>query len=294
MTWFPGKCREHRLGPICLDGGGQPEVKREPVEQTQTTTSEPWEAQRPFLERGFEAAQGEILNNPLQFFPGQTYVNFSPETLMGLNMQTGRAMNNPLLGQAQQQASNTLAGDYLANPYMDQLTQSVASEVMPAVQGGFGRAGRTGTSPSAIEAMSRGITRGVAPTVFDDYRRGRTEMERASALAPGLSQADYYDIAQLRDVGAMREAQQGRALQDQMARHEFSQYEPYTRLPAYMGLVQGNYGGTTQSTGTGTQLFPYQQSNPLLMGLGAASSLAGIGGSLFGGGGLFSSGGIFG
>lgn len=275
-------------------GGGSPEVQREPVEQTSTTTSEPWEEQKPFLTQGFEAAQSDILNNPLSFFPGQTFVNQSPETLAGLGMQTQRALDNPMLSQAQGSVSDTLSGNYMANPYMGDLTGSVASSVIPAVQGAYGMAGRSGTSPGAIEAMSRGIARGVAPQAFEDYRSGRTEMERAAALSPQLAQADYADIGQLRDVGAAREAQSARELQDQMARHEFESYEPYQRLPAYMGLVQGNYGGTTSSTGTGTQLLPYQQSNPLLMGLGGLSSLAGIGGSIFGGFGPFGKFGPFG
>ena len=65
-------------------GGGKPEVVREPVQQTQTSTTTPWAAQQPFLETGFERAESEILNQPLQFFPGQTYVDYSPETEQAL------------------------------------------------------------------------------------------------------------------------------------------------------------------------------------------------------------------
>lgn len=287
MTWFPGWGRNYELWSFANFKGGS-SVQQQPVTQTSKTVSEPWSAQKPFLKRGFEAAEQEILNNPLQFFPGQTFVDFSPQTQQALSLMESRALGgSPLVQNAQGQLQDTLSGRYLENPNMGAITDAVTSAVRPQVDSAFAGANRFG-SPLHAEAMARGISRGVAPYAFDDYRRGRTEMERASMMAPQLANQDYYDLGQLASVGQAHEDLAGRELADRMARHEFGQTEPYTRLPAYMGLVQGNYGGTSTGTTTGTQFVPQNNFNPLLFGLGAAAMGTNMASQLFGPFGVFS------
>lgn len=270
-------------------GGGGNSFQERPTTTTTTTKSEPWEQQKPFLEKGFQSAENEVLNRPLQFAPFDTFVGASPQTQAALGMMENRALyGSPLTGAAQQQTYDTLQGDYLSNPNMGQITDAVTAAVKPQVDASFIGAGRGVSSPLHTEAMARGVSRGIAPFAFDDYRAGRTEMERASAMAPSLANQDYYDISQLAAAGLGQEDYQGRALADRLARHDFAQTEPYARLGQYMGLVGNNYGGTSSGTTTGTAFLPAGAGfNPLLGGLGAASSLASIGGNLFGAGGIF-------
>lgn len=221
----------------------------------QETQSDPWKGLQPYLMQGYGAAAQNILGQP-------TFVGFSPETEQALEAQTARAQaGNPLLGLAQQQTAATLGGEYLGQtPYLDQLQESVMSTVMPGVDSQFGMASGRFGSPLHAEALSRGVTRGMAPYLFGEYGAERGRMMDASRMAPGLGQADYFDIGQLAQVGQMRRGLEQERLM-----------EPGQRTMQYLAAL----GGTAPllaGTGTSTQR---QFMNPLMMGLGAGTTLAG-------------------
>ncbi len=242
--YVAGRLQGHLPGARRYKGGGGG--------GTSTTTSEPWEEQKPYLETGFQQAGENVLNRQLSYFPGSTVVPFAPETTAALGAQTNRAIQgSPVLGAAQDYTQQLLT-DPGSSPIFD----AIMSSVKPQVDSTFSRAGRTGGSPLAMEALSRGVSRGMAPV-----------MESAAGRAPGLAAADYADIDRLKAVGTRREGQAGARLDESIGRFNFAQSEPTNRIAQYMGLVQGNYGGTSTQT-------TRQDTNPLLMGLGAATSLA--------------------
>ena len=247
-------------------GGGKQETE---------TSSEPWKGIQPYLRQAYRSAERNILRDPQEFFPGQTYVGFSPETEQALTAQTARAGANPLLGQAQDYTSSVLGGDFLgSNPYMDQLSDSVLSSVMPQVSSQFGGASGRFGSPAMAEALGRGVSRGMAPFMFQEYGNERARQQQAAQMAPGMAQADYFDIAQLANVGAAREGLERQALQDEISRFNFGQQEPITRLQNFMGILGGS-APLIAGSGTTQMQQPGPQTNPLLMGLGAATTLGG-------------------
>ena len=75
--------------------------------QSQTTRSEPWRGQQPYLTDIFGEAQNIFRSGGPQFFPGQTVAGFSPHTQMGMDMLTQRALG----GDPSMQAF----GNYLTN-----------------------------------------------------------------------------------------------------------------------------------------------------------------------------------
>ena len=246
-------------------GGGGTTVQQVPT--TTQATSEPWSAQKPYLESGFEQAK-TISEQPLSYYPGETVVPFSQQTETGLQLQEGRALGgSPVTDAAQRQAVNTLSGDYLSagNPYFDQMATRIDAAVRPRVQSAFEGAGRS-RGAGVQEAYTRAMGDALAPMAFQNYGDERDHMMQATQMAPGLAQSDYFDIGQLMGAGQTREALQREGAQSDMARYAYGQQEPANRLAQYMGLIGGTYGGTTSTQGT----TPYyqQQSNPLLMGLG--------------------------
>ena len=75
----------------------------------QTTTSEaaPWSGQQPYLQDIFRESQNQYYGGGPQYYPGQTVAPFSPQTQMGMDMTTQRAMG----GDPSQQAfGNYLTG----------------------------------------------------------------------------------------------------------------------------------------------------------------------------------------
>jgi hypothetical protein len=269
-------------------GGGQ---------TVQQVKSDPWSGLQPYLKQGFQQAETDVLNRPQEYFPGSSVVPFSPQTQAALTQTENRALaGSPLNQQAQQQTMQNLSGDYLAggNPaYGAMVERSISplrsefqNVVMPGVTSSFAAGGRYGSPGGMQSAQQRAgdqYMRAVGDTsaglAYQNYGDERTRMMQASALAPELANQDYQDISMLGQVGGAREAQSQAELQDQMARFNFGQQEPTSRLANYMAMLQGgNLGGTQTNTTYGGSGF-----NPVLGALGVGAAGTGILQNLFGG-----------
>ena len=238
-----------------------------------TNTTEPWPKQKPFLQTGFQQAESNVLNRPLEYFPGSTVVPFSPESQGALGAQTNRAVQgNPLLGQAQGYTSDVLGGQFTdpaTNPFMSNVLDSTISSVRQNVDSGFAQGGRFG-SPAHAGTFGKEMGRAMSPYLFGEYGRERGFQQDAANLAPGLAREDYFDIGQLGDVGAAREGKSQEVLGEDIARFNFGQSEPTNRLAQFMNLIQGSYGGTSTASQTAQQ-----GANSALLGGGAGLSLLG-------------------
>lgn len=85
--------------------------------QTSTTNTTPWSGQQPYLTDLFRAGQGQFNQGPQQYYPGNTVAPFSPQTSLGFDMTTQRALGGaPYEGAFSNYLTNTLAQPNL-NPY---------------------------------------------------------------------------------------------------------------------------------------------------------------------------------
>lgn len=264
--------------------------------QTGTSTtiqsSDPWSGQSPYLEKGFKRAESDILEKPAQYYPNSTVVGFSGQTSDALQMAEDRARGGSALQTgAKNVIQDTLEGKYMgANPYLDQaidtatrpMVENFNTSVMPAVQSGFSGKGRYGSGMQAFQQreaakdVNRQIGDVAGSMAYQNYGRGMQDMMNAAQLAPTLAQTDYDDISKLQQIGGIRESQAGAELQDDINRFNFGQQAPKDALKEYMSLVAGgSFGGTS----TGTEPIYRNKTNEML---GGASTLAGIGGTLFG------------
>jgi hypothetical protein len=257
MTHIPGAPRDHMarvvFGGSSGGGGGT----------TQTIQkSDPWAGQQPYLQQIFGLAQGAYGSTPMNFFPGQTYANLSPETEQALQMQADRArVGSPLTTAAQSELTKTLSGGYL-DPTQNPAFQKAAGDIQSKIGGYFSAAGRYGSGAMANQA-NEALSNLAAQTYGDE----RNRQVQSMLFAPTLANQDYTDASKLAEVGGVREdlAQQG--INEAMQRHNYAQMEPWQRLGLYSNLVQGNYGGTTEATSTAPR-----------RSLGVGDALGGIGG----------------
>ncbi len=193
----------------------------------------------------------EVLDKPWEFYPGQTYADFSPETLAGLEGITGRAMGgSPLLTGAEDLATATMRGDYLdpmSNPFFDELTDALSGRIGNSVMNQFAGAFRSGTSPGAMQAIGSGVAGVLAPMLFSEYGNERARQMGTMGMAPGLYEAGYSPYQQLLGAGGMYEGQEQLGIDEAMQRHQFAQQEAYDRLARVLGLAgqYGQYGGTS-------------------------------------------------
>lgn len=290
-------------------GGSKPATQT----TTQTVSSKPWGEQIPYLKEVFGEAQ-QNYNNPMQYFPGSTVAPFSPESNIAMNLTSNRALTgSPLVAGAQGYAGDVLSGGYLnsnpafnylhdtasggmldSNPYLNAMYDKAWSRVAPSISGQFGSAGRFGSGfhkaalGDAANNLAtdiyyrnyqneRGNQMNAAGVLGSIYNQERGLQQSAMGAAPGLADYDYKDIGALASVGNARETQQQRLINDQVARQNFDQMEPWQRLALYNSFIQGNYGGTSTGTATGTVQPARNGLFDTLGGiLGGASLVAGI------------------
>lgn len=239
---------------------------------------EPWSGQKKDLYKIFGTARA-LSKKPLTYYEGDTVAPFSPQTEQALTTQETRAKaGSPLVDASQNQVQSTIEGDYLnaGNPYFGQMAERVRAQVQPQIDARFATAGAAG-SPLANRALGLGLGDALGSLAYQNYGDERQRQLQGSLVAPELANQDYYDIAKLGEVGATKENLQQQQINEQVARHEFAQMEPWERLGLYNQMIQGNYGGTSESQSSGGQRAPVGAGL-----LGGALGGAGIGGQ-FGG-----------
>jgi hypothetical protein len=247
---------------------------------------------RPFIQYGLEES-ARLYQNPdiPQYFPGQTYVGPSQQTQAALTAAQQRAtMGNPLVPAAQQQALNTVQGNFLGgNPFFEGAfrgatagAQTAYQDATQAALSNASRAGRYGSGAmgTALDraggVFANALTNTAGQLAYQNYDTERGRQQAMIGAAPQLAAADYADIGQLMQTGQIAEGYQDVALQDAVNRFNFSQQAPYQKLQSYLsgayGAPMGSQGSVTTSGGGRSQAAG---------ALGGAASGAAIG-SMFG------------
>lgn len=255
-----------------------------------TASYDPWQSK--WLSPAFDRAK-TLSETPREYFPNQTYASPTEATLLGLQRQQDRATNgSELFNTARDQNLATIRGDFLnANPYLDSAidnanrgtVRAFNNSVIPQLQSQFALSGRYGSGSqqnqqqSASQDLLNQLGSNASNISYANYGDERSRMASAIANAPAYAQADYNDIASLLDVGQQREAITQQGIDEAMNRFNFAQDEPRNRLAEYLGLIGGNFGGTT----TTTERNPNYKSTSSAL-LGGALGGAGLGLSLLG------------
>lgn len=270
-------------------------------------------ALRPYLGVGLQRAEQLFFGEPQpSFYPGQTYVGPSQQTLDALAQQEALARGaSPQLQAAQQafgqalgQTGFTAGGGFVgANPFLQGAIESATrpvfqqfqQETLPAIQSAFSAAGRYGSGAQtraiqqAQEATSRAIGDIAGQMSAADYARERGIQQQAIAqqaalgqMAPSFFAQQFLPSEQLAQIGASREALQAKPLQEAISRYQYQQQLPYSQLQSYLSAVYGNPMASSQQ-----QIQQPAQSNRIGTALGTAALGAGLGSILGGNTGIF-------
>lgn len=250
------------------------------VQTTETTSTQaPSEFAQPFLQYGMSEALKQYQQGAPQFYQGQTYAGFAPQTEQAMRMQEQRALGgNPLTQQAQTTLGSFLGstgaqGQYVPPAQSNFLSGAINRALDPVqqrVESALAQRGRTGSAAGA-RAMSESLGNVAADMAYRDYATQRLQSMQAAQLAPSMAAQDYYDIGQLGNVGAQRQQQAQLGINEAMQRYQYEQLSPQQQLQQYQNLIAGfPMGGTT------TAMTPYYEPSRGQQFLGGAASLAGI------------------
>tara|TARA_R100000808_G_scaffold5889_5_gene17784 strand:+ start:880 stop:1749 length:870 start_codon:yes stop_codon:yes gene_type:complete len=269
--------------------GSKPEVT-----SVATTTSGPPAYAEPYLKDAFKWAQ-DLYKTPREYYPGQSWVDFSPATAAALDRGEARAMAGSPLVSGAQHFVNTAMGGGFTNPATELLMQSaqgdflsgsnpyLAAAMQPAIdqiQGQFSLGGRLGSG-----ANMSAMTSALAPVYAQNYATERSNQlaaqnaianlgqldfqnrMSAAGMAPTLAAEDYTDIGRLIGFGTAREEKTAEKLADAMSRWNFLENEEMERLNNYLAAVKGGTMGSTTSQPI--------YSDPTSSAIGNLSGLAG-------------------
>ena len=239
---------------------------------SQTTQDIP-EWLKPYVTFGLDESKRLYQGAGPEYYPGQTYLDPSQQTLSGLGLMEQRAQaGSPLTQAAQTQQAGTIGGQYLGNnPYLAQALQGAADistkQYYDALKGGRSGAvlaGRMGSGAQqdvesrAETNLANALASKAGELSYTNYAQERARQEAAAMGAPAMAQADYFDINQLLQAGQGREAYDQAKLEADVARFNFGQQKPYEKLSAYLGAVYGApvpiQSTTTQETDSGGKI----------------------------------------
>ena len=229
-------------------------------QQTTVTNKEPWKPTIPYYLgdqakniRGILPEASAWYNSPApQWYPGQSVATFAPEEEAGMQALAGRAMvGNPLMAAAGQYMQNAIGGQYLNNPYLGAMADSIRAQVQPGIDSMFSSAGRYGSGAHAGQ-VAEGIANQLAPQLFQNYQQERQLQDRAAQMAPQFAAQDYQDINALLQAGQMRRNYAQSLIDADMERWNFEQNLPLQKLNAYSSLINGAPGELIASAGRQT------------------------------------------
>jgi len=230
-------------------GGGTNTVSRTELDPTM----------RPFVQYGLEESTRLYQQPNLpSYYPGQTYVSPSQQTQAALQAAQQRAtMGNPLVPAAQQQALNTVQGNFLGgNPFFQgafrgatQGAQTAYQDATQAALSNASRAGRYGSGAmgTALDraggTFANALTNTAGQLAFQNYDIERGRQQAMIGAAPTLAGADYEDINKMLQLGQVSEGYQETALADAVNRFNFAQQAPYQKLQSYLSGAYGAPAG---------------------------------------------------
>lgn len=158
-------------------GGGS----SQPATTTQTQKTEPWSGVQPYMKDVFRQAQSQYNSDLPSYYPDDTYLPYSQDTMQGIDMMRDISTNNPLPQAAGYDAFTTMTGGYLnENPYLDDAVSSVASDVQNSVNSSFAGAGRYGSNAHA-DTLADSVGDISAKMRYQNYGDERENMARYQA-----------------------------------------------------------------------------------------------------------------
>lgn len=240
--------------------------------QTSTTTqkADPWEGQQPYLKDVFSKAQGLYNASGPEYYPGTTVAPMNDYQTSALDsmFNFGMAGGTPALNAAGSNIADTLNGTFLGqgNPYLADISQTVAAQVLPQIQSGFNSGNRL-DSGLATRAAAQGLGDAISGMYYQNYANERQNQIKSQAFAPLYESAVLQDLNAGLQAGSAYQQQGQNELNDLVNRWNYDQNLDWNKLGNYSQLVQGNYGGTT------TTQQPYY-SNPTANILSGVTGLA--------------------
>ena len=227
---------------------------------TQTTKSEPWEGQQPYLKDLFQKAQ-EQSQVPIQYYQGSQVAPLSATQQQAIAFAQNKPsiFADPLWGTASGLLGDTMSGKYLnpeSNPYLKHYVAKAFEQTLPQYDTTATQAGRYGSDAWAT-MKARAMSDIVSEIYGGAYEAERNRQLQAAGLMPQIGQLSLSEGQQIFDMlqkaGGLERGYEQDLIDAAMKKWQFEQLEPWQRLGLLSSLVSGDLGGivTAQTSGGG-------------------------------------------
>lgn len=260
--------------------------------------ADPWKGQQPYLTDLFSKAKSWYDSGGMKPYEGQTYagptqasqgaqqgeLNYATQIAPGQLDQANGAWSRMVNGSLMRADSNPYLQSYM-DAATRNLTRNFQTSVLPGIssaaeaQGAYGGARQGVAEGTAAAGLATAVGDTNAQIANNGYNTGLQSMQYALGLTPTMQQVNTTPYVLQDEVGRQQQADQQAALTDQQQRYLEQQQAPVRNLGIYQGIVNGNYGSSTNSTTTG----PAMQTGGLRGALGGAMT-GGMLASMMGGG----------
>lgn len=230
-------------------------------------SNEPWSAQQPYLENMFGYGQDLYNQGPLQYYPGQTWVDPNQLELLGRSNALGYGTSpqlQDLIGAGQSGITQALQGGL--NPYLEQLlamgnreiTDQYLRGTLPGIQtdaiaaGGLGSSRQGVAEGLAAEGASKAMGDFSTKLLSDAYGQNLDQQSRAWLAANQMAQLGFLPSQTQQQVGGQYNADTQLMLQDAINRWNYEQQAPWDLLSRYQGVVGGQGYGSQQTSSAST------------------------------------------
>lgn len=212
------------------------------------------------------------------YYEGNTVAGQSDWTKQALQMQADRAMNgSQLINDASDAMGNVMTGQALQgnqglntlnqmaqedNPYADELYNRANSQAQAGINANFNAAGRYGSGAHAAASAdaANNLANQMYGSMWDKrasaaqsagqlYNQGIGQQIMGAGQAQQLGNQAYTDSAALSEAGGVMDDYNQQLINADIDRWNYDQNKALQALSNYNQLIQGNYGGTTTSTG---------------------------------------------
>lgn len=237
---------------------------------TQTVqTADPWSGQQPYLTDVFQQAQAQYNQPGPYYYPGDTVAPFTgAEQTAQQNIADYADLGARYLANQGLETQGFMLGDVLradSNPYMQDYAAAAIAPAwdallrqgLPNVQSGAVANGQYGGSRQGVaegialgDAM-RGSLDTTAKMYGSMYGQNLDAMQKALALQPQMLQTGAMPDTMLAGVGQQQREMSQAMMDDAVARWEFEQGLPSSKLAQYSSAIQGSYGGSSTSETSG-------------------------------------------
>lgn len=236
------------------DGGGQ----------TSTTTASIAPELKPLANLYVKQAT-DIANTPYQAYTGQRYADLNQTQNLGLDMVQNRALGGSQTMDNAEGSLNQFIQGGQTNPYLDSMVSKAQGSVVdqfnnmvkPQTEAAMQQSGSFGNSgyQQLMQNQQKQAGQQMSDIATQMYGQayGQDQQNRLSAIsqAPTFGNAAYQDAGQLLSAGNIKQQAAQNPLDFQYSQFQQQQDNPYKQLQATGGVVQGNMGSQTTSSGGG-------------------------------------------